>query len=249
MLWITLYAYLFYFIVQYPAVVSPFQSFFKSIYFVVIGECFGGYHLWYLNAYIEVLIVMLLFLKFRKLGLLWCMIPLFLLLGLLCGSYAGVFHHILPNRIVLSRNFITMGIPFVGIGWMLRKYKDVVLRKISAPVVWLFIIAILAGVEALLLKLFFPAGKEFFLLTIPLVCMMLIVSLKYPLIGSNTFVERVGKDYSLYIYVFHVFILRIVGKIGKHYIDIPAVLVPFIVLIGSILFCVVWKQASKKFFS
>ena len=113
--WITLYANFFYYICYYvPNDIFPFRSLKSLIGFIVVGNTFG-FHLWYLNAYLETLLVIIIAIKLRLLRQLWCFIPICVIVGLITGKYEFLFPYI-PNNLILSRNFFTIGIPCFGIG-------------------------------------------------------------------------------------------------------------------------------------
>lgn len=115
-LWITLYANIFYYIsVCFPVNAFPIHSIKTFLKFIFIGDILGD-HLWYLNAYIEVLITVILAIKYHILKWLWAAIPIGWILGLILGKYEFLFPD-LPNDLILSRNFFTTGIPCFGMAF------------------------------------------------------------------------------------------------------------------------------------
>lgn len=224
--------------------IFPFKSIKSIIGFITLGKVFG-LHLWYLNAYLEVLIITIIAIKLRILNYLWWFIPICILLELMTGKYEFLVPF-LPNDTTLSRNFLTMGIPCFGIGWLIKQYSSRLLEIFRYPLLLTVIILILSELEIFILKL---SGHiltgDLLITTIPLAASMVLIGVKYPLIGKGSVIEYVGKKYSTYIYIFHLFIVKIfLFKLG-----LPQVIYPFIIFILTILFIIIWKRSSQFFFS
>lgn len=244
--WITLYSNLFYCLVNH--VLYPFSSLRNILNFIFIGDNVG-FQLWYLNAFLECLLIFYVCIKYNKLNYLFLLIPLLALGGLLTGSYQFVFHS-LPSNLHISRNVFTMGIPCVGIGWLIRKYHTQILQKLKASVLLLLILFILAELEVILIRYNIPNPGypgDFYMITYPLATVMVLIAIKNPSLGKNTLLNLIGEKYSLYIYIFHVLILNFIWKAGK-YIEIPYLIVPILAFILSIIFTYIWKKSSIKFF-
>lgn len=243
--WITLYANIFYVIYDRPDSISA-----SAIFdFIFLGNN-NAAHLWYLNAYIETLLMIILFLKIRKLKLLWSLIPVLVIFGMLCGSYEKVTG-LLPYNFNLSRNFATVGIPCVGLGWILRKYHDKIIYVLRYPLIWITITAILAEIEVQILR---PVSIEtatygdIYIFTLPLSFIMLATAFKYPYWGENSLWAKLGKQYSLYIYIFHFAILQMCMIFCDRYFSLPLWAIACIVFVVTILFSVIWQISSNKFF-
>ncbi|MCH5318475.1 MAG: acyltransferase [Paramuribaculum sp.] len=246
--WITLYANLFYYVCYYiPSDPVPFKNLESLIKYIIIGNKLG-FHLWYLNAYIEALIVIIIALRLRVLGYLWFSIPFLIILGLILGKYAFLFPQ-LPNTTILSRNFITMGIPCVGIGWLIRKYSSQLLKIFSYPILLTIIILILSECEIVLLK--FTGSRllsgDYIITTIPLAASMVLIAVKYPFVGKNSLIEFVGKKYSTDIYIFHIFILNLFAYLNAKILNLLSFTLPFIVFVLTILFIILLQKISTKF--
>lgn len=81
--------------------------------FIVFNEDPFGWHLWYIGAYLYLLVIVRFINKHNKWTLLFKSIPVLLIVHLAL-SYAGV------DRIYY-RNFLLMGLPFFSIGAYIRK--------------------------------------------------------------------------------------------------------------------------------
>lgn len=246
--WITLYANLFYYLCFFvPSDLWPFKDLESVIDFLYVGNTLG-HHLWYLNAYLEAMIVIMIALKFKVLKYLWYLIPLFVLWGLMTGNYHFLFPY-LSDDIILSRNFYTMGIPCIGIGWMMRKYSPQLLKRISYPIVLCAAILVISELEIILLKY---AGHtvigDYFITTYLVAASMMLIGVKYPLLGKNSIIEKIGKTYSTDIYIFHVFILLLFIPLNEKYMGLHPSTYPFIGFIFTYLFIRIWKKCSQKMF-
>lgn len=245
--WITLYANLFYYIAFYGIHnIVPWQNLENFLVYLFFGTTLSE-HLWYLNAFIETIIIFLFALKYNFISkLFWC-IPLFLAIGLLTGKYNFVFN--LPNFPGLTRNFVTMGIPGLGIGWLIRKHASKILSYISVPILITFIILIISFIEICYLqftnKIYYG---DFIITTFILAAGFMIIGIKFPTLGYNTFLEFIGKKYSTSIYVFHFFIVKLFELFNEKFLQLPSISFPIIIFFLTIFFLIIWQKCSKKYF-
>ena len=77
---------------------------------------------------------------------------------------------------------------------------------------------------------------------------MVLTAVKYPLIGKGSIIEFVGKTYATYIYIFHIFILKMFSILNVKFLGFPSFTLPFIVFILTLFFIIIWQKCSKKFF-
>lgn len=245
---ITLYANVFYYIAFFiPDNLFPFRTLTEVLNFIFVGNQLGM-HLWYLNAIIEGLILIYFFITVKSINILWCLIPFFILLGLLLGEYHFLCPY-LPHESSLSRNAITIGIPCIGIGCMLRQYSNLILRKIKYIFFIFLITLMLAELEGGILINYNLINKgDFYIMTIPLAAIILLLCIKYPRFGLNSWLEKIGKKYATNIYIFHVFILYLIDIVRKNDILVPGILVPILTLVLTLFFIEIWGFLSKKMF-
>lgn len=186
----------------------PVNSLYSAIRFIFIGTNFNG-PFWYLNAYAEVLIVLLIALHFRMERLLWWGIPVFILCGLLFGRYSFI-HSMLLNHALLCRNFLTTGLPCFAIGWLMRKYQQDLILFFRHPLFLLIILLLLSHLEKHLLQQwdydFFYHHGDLLITTIPTSAAMMLFCISHPNLGHDTYIEVIGKQYSSDIYIYHYFI-------------------------------------------
>lgn len=79
-----------------------------------------GYHLWYLSAYMYVLVIFYICVKEHVVNLLFIVSPLLLLADLILGKYSLLTLGIELNYIYI-RNFLFVGIPYFSIGVFIKK--------------------------------------------------------------------------------------------------------------------------------
>lgn len=244
MLWITLFANIFYFITN-PIYFDDYAS---ALRFIFIGG--SSYHLWYLNTYIETLLCLMLFLKLRKIKGLLLLSPFFYLLGLCLGTYSIIFN--LNPSSDFYRNFITIGIPCVGAGYLLKQYQEKIIYLFSRPLLLFLFILLLSEIEAFILRTYLYSqafSGDFYVCSILLGVSTVILAIKYPWIGNNTLIDRLGKNKSLLIYIFHVIVLRKINVYFQHYqVDLSPYLLPLLVFVVTLIFVNIWQKASEKIF-
>ena len=240
--WLTVYANIFYYICFCcPDDLLPINGV-ADLLSLIFGGGKIGYHLWYLNTLIFTLLTIVLFLKIRKIHILWMAIPLLVSFGLITGKYNFLFSS-LPNALFISRNFITMGIPCFGIGWLLRKYEKRI-TTFKYPVLLLSVITGFSIAETTFLINHNWVNGDYIITTIPLAAAILLVSIIYPNMG-NGIIRHIGKYLATGIYVFHIFILYIVENINNDYLHFSAYMIPILTFIFSAAFVLIWSKASE----
>lgn len=159
-------------------------------------------HLWYLIAILYILGFIYFYTKKHRISTLYCLIPLLFIIGYLISSFEVTdrkYYH----------NFLFTGLPYILFGSYI--HEQLTYKKISNRVIGLLIamFSILYLVEiALYLYIGLPARREHYLCIIPLVSFILIWAAQNPNYGEKYFITTIGRDYSIYIYVFHLFFVR-----------------------------------------
>ncbi len=185
--------------------------------------CFGGTvsgHLWYLVAYLQVLIFVWLFIVRRvPKWFYWC-IPLGLLLNLLLGNYGFLLD--LHTSYKTSRNFFTIALPCVALGMWLHEQRSRLTgeerhQRMSHLVVtsgrrWSLLIAVvLLYVESFLYKVYCPEHTaDVWLMTVPAAAVVLLACVGHPQWGSGRLADW-GKRWSLPIYIWHMMLLEVLS--------------------------------------
>jgi len=204
-------------------------------------------HLWYLLALIYVYFIAYFTFKY-KLNEKFIFIASFSLLTihLFMGEFLSTLGYKTP--IILVRNFALFGMPFFGIGMLVKKYENL-LRKIPSSVI--FISAITGISETLFSRLLFGTN-ELYIGSMLILFAIIIIFIKYddkkypPLLSS---LDGCGT----YIYILHIllssFILRLYQLGGLNYnssITMRIIHPLFICFLSTILaYCI--KKLMHKF--
>lgn len=207
-----------------------FPSLRSLICFVVLNENPFNYHLWYLSAYLYVLIIVLMVERYSKWKYLFYAIPVLLACELILG-------YILSHYLFV-RNFLFEGLPYFSLGAFLKTKYCAGLYKISRAK-W-FGLCVVFSFTSELENLYTGIIKEHFISTIflSISLFVLIVSTKY---DKPMMTSVLGAKYSLYIYVFHpLFIIYFFPFINIYMPDIWntifAYTSPLIIFMTTILF-------------
>ena len=243
--WITLYAIVFYYMaynLQKNAI--PFNDVNSFVAFLFYGT--SG-HLWYMIAYIEVLVIMLIALRLNKVKILMGLAPLFYVFCLLMGSY-NFLDLTTPFQRFIVRNFLTLGIPCFGVGWMLKRYESKV-RQYADKIVLLFCLSYIILVIEIIWDFKCAPYKEYMMFTIPTAAAMMMFFISRPALGKGSIFELIGKKYSAGIYIYHILIGNLIVIFNQQYHIIPAIILPIIIFVCSVAFTYIWDNALKKVIS
>lgn len=89
--------------------------------FVVLNDNPFGFHLWYLGAYLYVLLIMMIVDRFKHWKFIYMITPVLLLGDLALGKYSLLLlNHEYPY--VYVRNFLFVGIPYFTIGIFIKQH-------------------------------------------------------------------------------------------------------------------------------
>ncbi len=216
---VTIWAYVFYLLVAiFKSVILGTSLNIVSqtwLYYIIAGPLIGSSsHLWYLIAYLEALIVVLICTKSNTIKILWWFIPIGLIANLLLGKYGFLlppfdFSSVgIPNYI-MARNVFTIGIPAFASGLLLRKNIAQINERVNNKKAWITAISflILAVVEFVILHVKFEKKymADISLFTMPLAISFILLCLKYPDFGNKSHITTIGHRYSSDIYIYHMF--------------------------------------------
>lgn len=177
---------------------------------------FGG-HLWYISAYIYVLVIARVFNRFHRIKLLWWFIPLLLLGDLVLGKYSLL----LIGReypYIYVRNFLFVGLPYFALGMWIKAHKAPLLR-LGVPVWgWLIAVVLFAvtsyAERAMLVSWDLNATRDHYLSTtfcaIALFMVFLSINQRKP-----TTLSIIGQLNSLYIYILHPLAYALLARVNN----------------------------------
>ena len=180
-----------------------------SYNFILLNSVPYSMHLWYIIAYIYVLLIILLVDRFNLYKLLFFITPILLLTALTIGKYSEIIlGHTFPTN--YTRNFLFTGLPFFTLGMIIKKAErlpNIYIAGISCAVFY-----ILGFIEVLHVK---NLG-DFYASTIFLSLSIFILFLNIKHVKDNIF-SKVGREDSLYIYLMHFFIATGVTLLSNKY--------------------------------
>ena len=166
-----------------------------------------GEHLWYIHAYLYVLIIFWLVNKYNLYKLLLYATPILIIVGL----YLGKYHEIITghnNSLYYSRNFLFTGLPFFTLGVFIKKNEKFINRYISRniAIAGIIVFLIIGSVEEFTLGLYNKTGDLYISTTFTATAIFTLF-LKINCDKEN-FISKIGRNDCLYVYILHVFFLN-----------------------------------------
>lgn len=213
-------------------------SFRECVIFLLFNVSPFGGHLWYLGAYLYVLLIV----KYCNKKFLYYSIPLLLLADLILGKYSLLlFHQEIPYVIV--RNFIFVGIPYYSIGLLMNE-KKFRISKLGIPFFSLTTIV----ERYFLISVGANAIRDHYISTTFLSIAVFSFALDYKH-TVNGMIAKIGREYSTWIYIIHPIIITsialLIKRLGLYnvYVYIAPIVI-YIISAGVSAFIV--KIFSKK---
>lgn len=198
-----------------------------------------AFHLWYLFAYLYVLLIVMVINKYNKWMLLYCITPLLLLTDLAFGKYSLLFWGWEPPYIYV-RNFLCVGLPYFAIGTLIRSKTDAFVSSCKKDLLigGILLFTITSYLEKfLLIYLDKCAVREHYLSSTFLSVFLFLLALSVKS-KNKSLISTMGEKDSLYIYIFHpVFIFCCSGFFSRiHLYDYYLYVAPLVVLGATIIF-------------
>ncbi len=171
--------------------------------FILFNENPFAFHLWYISAYLYTLVFYwILVRKNVSISFSW-------IIGLWIAGIALVilyffFQHV-DIRFTYVRNFLFQGIPFFGIGLLLRKHNE---RFDKLNVVHVGILLLFMIVMAVLVKKIESYSIETYAFSGILAFFTLLLFSKIYQVKEGWF-AKIGKEDGLYIYIFHPLVMNL----------------------------------------
>jgi hypothetical protein len=200
-----------------PAQVASFYTSMRHadywVHFLLIGDNFCG-PLWYLHALIECLIVLYVVAQQHQVRLIWILGGIGFLLNMALGKFAFVWH---PEHFdfYIHRNALTIGLPALACGMWMRQHGAAWFRRLSEHRrFWLMCVALcLLTAEN---GAYFLAGirgyGDISLLTLPTAIITFGWALYSSRLGHCRFLVFVGRNLSMYLYLFHSAVIVILSR-------------------------------------
>lgn len=156
-----------------------------------------GVPLWYLLAYIYVLVIMLFVEKYKLYKYLFYVTPLLLFASIVVGKYSNILINFDTN-VFFSRNFLLTGLPFFTLGMLVKRvhtYTHTYTAAACSLIFYLLNILEVSYVKNLSSGDLY-ASTAFLSLSV----FILFLNIKQP---QDNILSKIGREYSLYIYVLH----------------------------------------------
>ncbi len=190
---------------------SLFTSLDSWIRFILYGDTFC-YALWYLECYLEALLIIWGLTQIKQIKLLYWLIPIGIILNLCFGTYVHLFSDNAMYNGFYHRNVFTIGLPCIALGMLIRRYQH---RLTFSPSKILIVIVALLGLaywECLgFLKKYIMTYGDVVITTIPLAIAVFLLFLNCDELGRCRWINSIGRRHSLNIYLIHVLIIWIMS--------------------------------------
>ncbi len=169
----------------------------------------SGIILWYLYAYLYVLLVVRLFLKMGKMYWLKLFIPFLLIGNLILGTYSLMILGVALEEHD-SRNFLFMGLPFFTLGMYIKEHFSLI-KNYKGIVKWswagfvLFSIITIIEVNGLTSLGLHPKSVSGYIGAF-FASISLFLVFAIPQNSNKSWLSILGRQDSLYVYVFHILV-------------------------------------------
>lgn len=193
-------------------------------------------HLWYIHAYLYVLVIILIANRFNFYKALIYATPVLLAGGVILGKYhEPIFGENIDTY--FSRNFLFTGLPFFIIGMVIREKRLAQHINLKLATIGCLIFYITGIIEAKNFKICYNSG-DLYITTAFMAFFILMLSLNIEQRKENI-LSRMGREDSLYIYIFHLIFADTMRNVARRfefttyyeYIGVPIVLAITIILI------------------
>lgn len=174
--------------------------------FIVFNENPWAYHLWYLSAYIYVLLIVDVCQQKKCLKYLYYCIPILLLTDLVFGKYSLLIWNQEYNYLYL-RNFLFVGIPYFLIGGLIRKNYHKLNNSKRICFYGIIMSVVLSLSESYFLRhMGLNATRDHYLGTTFLAVFLFLFTIQLSSRKDNI-LSIIGRKDSMYIYVLHPLII------------------------------------------
>ena len=210
--------------------------------FVLLNENPFGFHLWYIGAYLYVLVIVYFAVKYDRLRYIWWSVPFLLLLDLCLGKYSLVLWH-KEFPYIWVRNFLCVGLPYFSIGMLLKRWKEQILginrlHILALGGVILFSLTSITE-NRLLVEFHANATRDHYISSTFLAISLFILFLSITQTRTNI-LSSLGEKDSLYIYIFHPLFVMFFSTVNKYLPDLWRDVYLYgahvIVLVATVLF-------------
>ena len=177
--------------------------------FIIFNDSIYRGHLWFIGALLYCQVLYLVERKISNNGINYkfrMIIIVVLLIGLI------ILSEIFNIKNIYYRNFLLLGLPYYFIG-MVIKEKNI---KISNVWLWCGMVVLMVMLNIIEVYSLMEIGTyyllEHYIFTIPLSTIIIVIVTSFNSNSKSNYISKIGREYSLYIYLFHVIIIDIIFK-------------------------------------
>ncbi|MCR5379739.1 MAG: acyltransferase [Lentisphaeria bacterium] len=218
--------------------------------FLVLNDSPFGYHLWYIGAVLYVLLIFNILITKNKINHVVAYMPLLLILAVILGAYSRLFFkNSFP--ISISCNFITVGLPSMATGYMLKKVLDEKHPCCKYAFKSIIVCSMAIIMERFILhRLGILSTGSIFIMTVPLATSIFIWAATDEQVHSSSvmkFLADLGRYDSANIYIYHMIFILVLEyiSISKNVIYIHSK--PLLVFVLALILSRGLKIAQNSF--
>ncbi len=180
----------------------------KQIFF---GPLFND-SLWYLYAMFWTWCVLWLVKRKKEISVLYCLIPVTLILHIL-GRYYCQNHYDIDETVFLFRSFLLFGLPFTLTGHFIAEYQSKILRRISCT----HCLVMAALGHGLIVCEYFISGQymDLHFSTVLISVSLFLYAVAKPDTAHFPVLQFIGRRLSGYIYYIHVNIFTVISAVAS----------------------------------
>ncbi|HEX2926828.1 MAG TPA: acyltransferase [Ruminiclostridium sp.] len=208
--------------------------------FAVYNQSPFADHLWYLGSLLYALIIVLFLCRLRLHKYLMILSPVLLLCYIVALRSGG--------EMIVWRNCLMVSVPYFMFGCIIRKYEPRFLPRLNKFILPI-LICILLITNLIELSVYKTSAPPFISAELLVIAAVLFL-IKHPAIGKNSFLEKIGREYSLFIYIFHMSLVLLIYKWYEsgHMPNSFPYYAPIAVYIASLAAAVIYKAAKNCIF-
>lgn len=164
--------------------------------------------LWYIAALLYVYLIYAILTRREIMNIHKLIILALVLCNIVMGNILPMFNIQIPS--MYYRNFLFTGIPMFAVGLLIRQTYEK--NSLFGYAKWkLIILTIILEVISVLEERLF-GNCELFISSILVACCMLIFAIQNPKIRGRGLLYKIGRDYSMYIYILQIFVVMVEQK-------------------------------------
>lgn len=168
------------------------------------------YIMWFTSALLYCYLLMWLVNHFNGYRLFYALIPVLLVIHLSMGNAVALFGIETPK--IYYRNFLLFGIPFFMLGNWLHKHQIMVMEKFCVKRCWRIL---LLGALLSVGEWFLLGRHEMYIGSILIVLGAFTLALHQPEKKENSFITKIGAEYSLFIYIVHYSLMLVMERFAE----------------------------------